>query len=46
MYLFCPKISTNDPRKSFIKKFLDTISYALPFGVYNILSHFYDLNLA
>ena len=29
MYLFCPKISKNDSRKSFIKGFLNSILYAL-----------------
>ena len=46
MYLFCPKISKNDSRKSFIKKLLDTILHALSFSVHNIFSHFYDLILA
>ena len=46
MYLFCPKISKNDPRKSFIKKLLDSILYALSLNVNNIPSHFYDLILA
>ena len=46
MYLSCPKISKNDSRKSFIKKLLDSILYALSFSVHNIPSHFYDMVLA
>ena len=46
MYLFCPKINKNDSRKSFIKKPLDSILYALSFSVYNIPSRFYGLILA
>ena len=57
MYLFYPKISKNDSGKSFIKRFLQSILYALSFGVHNIPydlsfsvhiipSHFYDLVLA
>ena len=46
MYLFCPKISKNDSRKSFIKELLGSILYALSFSVHNIPSHFYDLILA
>ena len=46
MYLFCPEISKNDSSKSFIKKLLDGILYALSFSVHNIPSHFYDLILA
>ena len=43
MYLFCPKISKNDSRKSFIKKLLDKILYAQSFSAHNIPSYFYDL---
>ena len=46
MYLFCPKISKNDSRKSVIKQLLDRILYGLSFSVHNIPSHFYDLVLA
>ena len=46
MYLFCPKISENDSRKSVIKKLPDRILYALSFSVHNIPSHFCDLILA
>ena len=46
MYLFSPKISKNDSRKSFVKKLLDSILYALSFRVHNIPSHFHDLILA
>ena len=38
MYLFCPKISKNGSRKSFIKKLLDGIFNALSFSVHNIPS--------
>ena len=46
MYLFCPKISKNGSRKSFIKKLPDNILDALSLSVHNIPSHFYDLILA
>ena len=44
--LFCPKITKNDSKKSFIKKFLDSILYVQSFSVNNIPSYFCDLILA
>ena len=46
MYLFSAKIGKNDSRKSFTKKLLDSILYALSFSVRNIAPYFYDLGLA
>ena len=38
MYLFYPKINKNDSRKSFNKKLLNSVLYALSFSVHNIPS--------
>ena len=42
MYIFCPKINKNDSRKSFIKRLLDSMLYALS-SAHNIPSHFYEV---
>ena len=46
VYIFFHEINKNDSRKSFIKKLLDNMWYAVSFSAHNIYSHFYDLILA
>ena len=46
VYIFFPEISKNDSRKSFIKKILENMWYAISYSAHNIFSHFCGLTLA